>query len=98
MATEIYDIDKKSYGPYKAAMLTPEQCRAARAWLGWNQTELASRAKVGVSTVRDFETGTRVPIANNREAMRLAFEAAGVTLLFDENQTTPTGLIVRTSG
>ena len=64
-------------------MISPAQCRAARAWLGWPQPELAKRAKVGLSTVRDFETGTRTPIANNREAMQRAFETEGVRFLFD---------------
>jgi ribosome-binding protein aMBF1 (putative translation factor) len=63
-------------------MLSPEQSRAARAWLGWSQEELARRAKVGLSTVRDFERGARAPIPNNRNAMQQAFEAAGVQLLF----------------
>jgi ribosome-binding protein aMBF1 (putative translation factor) len=64
-------------------MISPEQCRAARAWLGWPQPELAKRANVGLSTVRDFETGTRTPIPNNRQAMQGAFEAAGVRFVFD---------------
>ncbi len=64
-------------------MISPEQCRAARAWLGWPQPELAKRAKVGLSTVRDFETGTRTPIPNNRGAMQRAFEGVGVRFLFE---------------
>jgi ribosome-binding protein aMBF1 (putative translation factor) len=64
--------------------MSPEQSRAARGWLGWSQTELAKRASVSLSTVRDFETGTRTPIANNLAAMRRAIESAGV-ILVDEN-------------
>jgi len=59
-------------------MITPEQCRSARAWLNWSQENLASAAKVALSTVRDFEKGRRVPIGNNIEAMQQALEAAGV--------------------
>ncbi len=59
-------------------MITPEQCRAARAWLDWSQEELAERAKVALSTVRDFEKDRREPIANNIEAIRQALEAAGI--------------------
>jgi predicted transcriptional regulator len=71
--------------------VSPEQSRAARGWLGWSQTELARRASVSLSTVRDFETGTRTPIANNIAAMRRAIEDAGMSLVFDETGK-PTGI------
>jgi transcriptional regulator with XRE-family HTH domain len=61
--------------------MSPEQSRAARGWLGWSQTELARRASVSLSTVRDFETGARTPIANNIAAMRRAIEGAGIEFL-----------------
>jgi ribosome-binding protein aMBF1 (putative translation factor) len=62
--------------------MTPEQSRAARGWLGWSQQELADRAHVGISTVRDFEAGRRQPIENNITAMRRAIEDAGIGLVF----------------
>jgi transcriptional regulator with XRE-family HTH domain len=65
-------------------MITPEQSRAARAWLNWSQDELAKRASVSVSTIKDFERGERTPIRNNLEALRQAFAAAGVTMAFRE--------------
>lgn len=68
-------------------MISPEQCRAARAWLGWAQPELAKRAKVGLSTVRDFETGTRTPILNNRQAIQGALESAGIQFVFEREQS-----------
>jgi len=58
--------------------MSPEQCRAARAWLGWSQQDLAKRASVGLSTVKDFENGSRKPIANNLNAIRGALEVGGV--------------------
>jgi ribosome-binding protein aMBF1 (putative translation factor) len=88
MATEKYDLDRKSWLGYDVYMISPEQCRAARAWLGWPQPELAKRAKVGLSTVRDFETGTRTPIQNNRGAIQQALEGAGIRFLFDGEQAT----------
>jgi transcriptional regulator with XRE-family HTH domain len=65
-------------------MITPEQSRAARGWLDWTQGDLAERANVALSTIRDFEKGRRTPIKNNLDAMRQAFEAAGVRMLFSE--------------
>ncbi|MBX3578580.1 MAG: helix-turn-helix transcriptional regulator [Rhizobiaceae bacterium] len=59
-------------------MLSPEQSRAARAWLDWSQEDLAKLASVSLSTVRDFEKGRRTPITNNLDAMRKALEAKGV--------------------
>ncbi len=58
--------------------MLPEQCRAARGWLDWSQQNLATRAKVSLSTVRDFEKRRRTPIPNNLDAMRRALEAAGI--------------------
>ena len=64
-------------------MIYPEQSRAARGWLEWSQEELAKRANVSLSTVRDFEKGRRVPIRNNLDAMERALEGAGVRLVFE---------------
>lgn len=64
-------------------MLSPEQSRAARGWLDWSQEELAKRARVSLSTVRDFEKGRRVPIPNNLEAMQRALEEAGIQLVHE---------------
>jgi DNA-binding XRE family transcriptional regulator len=64
-------------------IISPEQCRAARAWLDWKQVDLASAAGVSLSTVRDFEKGRRTPIANNAKAITAALRAAGIRLVFD---------------
>ena len=63
--------------------MTPEQCRAARGWLGWTQHELARRASVAKNTIHDFETGRRRPTRNNIAAIQRALETAGIFLLFD---------------
>ncbi|WP_273772794.1 helix-turn-helix domain-containing protein [Brucella intermedia] len=69
-------------------MLTPEQSRGARGLLDWSQTQLAEAANVSLSTVRDFEKGRRVPIANNLQAIRTALEAGGV-IFIDQNGNGP---------
>lgn len=63
--------------------MSPEQSRAARAWLGWSQLELAKRANVSLRTVQAFEKGQRAPMPNNILAMRRALEEAGIRLVFD---------------
>jgi DNA-binding transcriptional regulator YiaG len=77
MSTQNVGVDEKSLPAYFAPM-SPEQSRAARAWLDWSQEELAAKASVSLSTVRDFEKARRVPIANNLTAMRVALEGAGI--------------------
>ena len=65
-------------------MVTPSQCRAARGLLEWNQQELADRAQVGVVTVHQLEAGTSQPRRATLQAIRRAFEMAGVEFI-DEN-------------
>lgn len=73
-------------------MLAPEQSRAARAWLDWSQEDLAKRAHVALSTVRDFEKGRRTPVRNNLLAIRHALEQSGMVFRFDGER--PVGLSV----
>lgn len=84
-STENADLDENSLGHYFPQM-TPEQCRAARAWLNWPQDELATNANVGVSTVRDFEANRRVPTRNNLTAMQAALEKGGVSFVENEKE------------
>ena len=82
---------------YLMDMLAPEQSRAARGWLDWSQEELAKRANVSLSTVRDFEKGRRIPIANNLAAMRAALENAGMLPVHNKSGQ-PAGLSLVCSG
>lgn len=62
----------------KRHMLTAPQLRAARGLLGLSQAQTADAARVGLSTVKNFELGKSTPIENNLSAIRKALEAAGV--------------------
>jgi DNA-binding XRE family transcriptional regulator len=74
--------------------MTPEQCRAARAWLDMSQAELAKAANVGLSTVKDFESGKRTPIPSTQTAMRAVLERAGIGFPFalDGDETYACGI------
>jgi transcriptional regulator with XRE-family HTH domain len=60
------------------AMLTPEQCRAARALLKWSQTQLAEKADLALSTIKDFEAERRTPHASNLSHIEKVLNTAGV--------------------
>jgi DNA-binding transcriptional regulator YiaG len=62
-------------------VMTPAQCRAARALLDMNQTQLAEAASVGLSTIVDFEKKRREVSEAAIAKMRLALERAGIEFL-----------------
>ncbi len=62
----------------EAMAVTAGQVRAARGFLAWSQRDLAKTARVGLSTVADFERGLRTPIENNLAAIERALEEAGI--------------------
>ena len=65
--------------------ITPEQLRAARALLGWSQTELAKQAGMSLPTVKRVETegGPRVS-EEARSTLQRALALGGVEFI-DEN-------------
>jgi DNA-binding XRE family transcriptional regulator len=69
--------------------IDPDQCRAARAYLGWGRKELANRAGVDEDTVYNFEARRVVRFKTirtkpeTRARFRAVFESAGLT--FDGN-------------
>jgi transcriptional regulator with XRE-family HTH domain len=71
--------DPRSCGPIK--WLTPAQCRAARGLVAWTQGQLAKKAGVSRSTVREFEKGRHELHRASAAVIRAAFQAAGIVLI-----------------
>jgi transcriptional regulator with XRE-family HTH domain len=62
-------------------MITPSQCRAARALIDWSQQRLSEAANVGNATIRNFEGGKSSPTRATLDVLRRALEAAGVEFI-----------------
>lgn len=62
-------------------MLSPCQCRMARAAVGLTRPQFARRANIAVATLADFELGKRTPYERTLRDVRQAFEQLGVTFL-----------------
>lgn len=71
--------------PFPAILpLAPEQCRAARALLGWQPQELAERARVTLDWLAEFERGTEATDdldPGEAARVRRVFEKAGIDFL-----------------
>ncbi len=64
-------------------MLNKEQLRAARAWLGLSQTELAKISKVAPQTIKNFERGASVPYERTLRDIQKSLEELGIEFVFD---------------
>lgn len=71
-------------------LISPAQCRAARAWLSWRQAELAERSGVGLSALKDFESDNRRTLSSIRGQLQQTFESAGVRFFSQHTITVPT--------
>jgi transcriptional regulator with XRE-family HTH domain len=66
-------------------LITVEQLRAARALLGWSQTDLASQAGLSVPTVKRLEGAFGPHVSDKaRLKMQKTLERAGISFI-DEN-------------
>ncbi|MES0064167.1 helix-turn-helix domain-containing protein [Mesorhizobium sp. M0041] len=61
--------------------ISPSQCRAARALVGWSQDQLAAASQVAKTTIANFEAGKRTPYDRTLVHLQAALEAAGVELI-----------------
>jgi ribosome-binding protein aMBF1 (putative translation factor) len=64
-------------------MINKEQLRAARAWLGLSQEDLASAAKVAKKTIADFERGATIPHERTLRDIEQTLVSLGVEFQFE---------------
>jgi len=64
-------------------MINRQQIRAARAWLGLSQQDLARAAKVGKRTIADFERGVTVPHERTLRDIELTLVSLGIEFQFE---------------
>lgn len=77
--------------------LSPAQCRAARALLGWSQDQLSEASKVAKATIANFEAGKRSPYDRTLADVQRALDDAGILFLAaDENVTGGDGVRLKT--
>lgn len=65
--------------------VSPAQCRAGRALLGWSQSRLAGVSGVSRRSIAYYESGTRRLTLRTRSAITAALEAAGVLFPTDDS-------------
>ncbi len=70
----------------KSDLITPAQCRAARALADMTQPELAERSDLGLSTVVDFEKSRREVSERAIIELRGALERAGIRFINEGRQ------------
>jgi transcriptional regulator with XRE-family HTH domain len=61
--------------------MTPRECKAARALLGWTQAKLAFETGLGTATIADYERGARNATEETLAFIRGALEEAGVVFV-----------------
>jgi transcriptional regulator with XRE-family HTH domain len=61
--------------------ISPEQCRAARALLGWTHEELSKRSGIPIRTLTNFETAATNPRGSTTELLVKTFQAAGIVFV-----------------
>jgi predicted transcriptional regulator len=79
---------------YAPAMITAGQIRAARALIGWKQTDLAAKSGVSEISIKNIERGVTDPRSSTLGAIQAAFEKAGVVFL-EAGDTRDGGIGVR---
>ena len=66
--------------------IVSEQCRAARALLGWSRRRLATSAHIAERTLVDFERGVRRPLKRTLADIRRTLNEAGVIFIDEDDE------------
>jgi transcriptional regulator with XRE-family HTH domain len=64
-------------------MIVSAQCRAARAWLDWSQSDLAEQSNVSRRAIAEFERGSSVPHDRTLRDLLETFRENGIEMQFD---------------
>jgi transcriptional regulator with XRE-family HTH domain len=75
-------------------MITAAQIRAARALIGWKQTDLAAKSGVSEISIKNIERGHTDPRSSTLGALQAAFDKVGVVFL-EPGDTRDGGIGVR---
>ena len=66
--------------------ISPDQCKAARALIGWPRRALSETSQVAERTLIDFERGARNPHKRTLFDIRRALEEAGVIFIDEDDE------------
>jgi transcriptional regulator with XRE-family HTH domain len=69
-------------------VVTPEQVRASRAWLGWSRDDLSKRSGISPGAIGLYEQGRSLPYDETLAKLKTCLEAAGIEFLFSGNSGT----------
>lgn len=65
----------------RTIVITPAQIRAARALIGWKQTDLAVASGVSEMSIKNIERGVTDARGSTLQALQRALEDAGVIFM-----------------
>lgn len=79
-------------------IISPAQCRAARALLNWSQPELAERCDIHVQTISNFEKESGSPSKTTLEKISLVFESANILFIDQDGVRLKTSSLTHYAG
>ncbi|MGY3618441.1 helix-turn-helix domain-containing protein [Bradyrhizobium sp. USDA 10063] len=74
--------------------ISPNQLRAARAWLGWSRGKLCLKSGLSERAIAQYELGRSVPHDDTLARLRATLENAGIQFQFVGAVGTGLGIVV----